>query len=68
MKPHRGKGAARHYAPFPAALPERAILAASERGDVVLDPFAGSGTTQTVASDLGRKGLGIELYDPENLT
>ena len=68
VKPHRGKGAARHYAPFPAALPERAILAASERGDVVLDPFAGSGTTQTVASDLGRKGLGIELYDPENLT
>lgn len=67
VKPHRGKGAARHYAPFPAALPERAILAASNAGDVVLDPFAGSGTTITVANDLKRKGLGIELYDPAEL-
>lgn len=64
IKPHRGSKATRHYAPFPAAIPERAILAASERGDVILDPFAGSGTTQTVAHDLSRKGLGIELYDP----
>lgn len=67
VKPHRGSGAARHYAPYPAALPERAILAASERGDVILDPFAGSGTTQNVAADLHRKGLGIELYDPEKI-
>lgn len=67
IKPNRGRDAARHYAPFPAAIPERAILAASEPGDVVLDPFAGSGTTQQVASDLRRKGLGIELYDPAKI-
>ena len=37
----------------------------SEPGDVVLDPFAGFGTTLVVAERLGRRGLGIELMpDP----
>ena len=67
VKPSRGKGAARHYAPFPAAIPERAILAASQLGDNVLDPFAGSGTTVTVANDHARVGCGIELYDPKTI-
>lgn len=67
IAPHRGAKAIRHYAPFPASLPERAILATTERGDVVLDVFAGSMTTPRVANDLGRKGIGIELYDPDHI-
>ena len=67
VKPHRGTKAVRHYAPFTAALPERGILAASERGDVVLDVFAGSMTTPRVAADHGRRGIGIELYDPDRI-
>lgn len=48
-----------HPAPFPLALPARAIDAASPR--VILDPFAGSGTTLRAAKDAGRKAIGIEL-------
>jgi DNA modification methylase len=65
VKPHRGSKAARHYAPFPGELPERGILAASDRGDVILDPFGGSHTTARVAADLGRRAISIELYEPE---
>src|SRR5262245_21542197 len=50
-----------HYAAFPSEIPRRAILAGSRVGDVVLDPFAGSGTTVLVAQRLGRRALGIEL-------
>ena len=34
-----------HEAPFPLELPEKCVLASTEEGDWVLDPFAGSGTT-----------------------
>jgi DNA modification methylase len=64
VKPHRGARAERHYAPFPAELPRRAILATTSRGDQVLDVFAGTGTTVNVATDLGRQGVGFELYPP----
>ena len=37
------------------------MLAGSRPGDLVLDPFAGAGTTLYVAKELGRQGLGIEL-------
>ena len=50
-----------HFAVFPEALAERCIMAGSRRGDVVLDPFAGSGTTLAVAERLGRDSIGIEL-------
>lgn len=50
-----------HFATFPTALVEPCILAGSERGDTVLDPFAGAGTTLLVADRLGREGVGIEL-------
>lgn len=56
------KGA--HFATFPAALIEPCILAGSRVGDVVLDPFVGSGTTAQVALQHGRKYLGCEL-NPE---
>lgn len=50
-----------HFATFPEALAERCIKSGSRRGDTVLDPFAGSGTTLAVAERLGRDSLGIEL-------
>ena len=56
------KGA--HFATFPPKLPELCIKAGSSEGDVVLDPFFGSGTTGWIAQRLGRKWIGIEL-NPE---
>jgi DNA modification methylase len=53
------KGA--HFATFPPALIEPCILAGSRPGDIVLDPFMGSGTTAQVAASLGRKWLGCEI-------
>lgn len=53
------KGA--HFATFPPELPRRCILAGSARGDTVLDPFGGAGTTGLVADCLGRHAVLIEL-------
>jgi len=53
------KGA--HFATFPPALIEPCILAGSRPGDIVLDPFMGSGTTAMVSLQHGRKYLGCEL-------
>lgn len=50
-----------HFATFPRALVEPCVLAGSERGDRVLDPFFGSGTTGEVCVAHKRKVLGIEL-------
>lgn len=50
-----------HYAVFPTDLIEPMVLAASRPGDLVLDPFIGSGTTAVVAVQHGRDYLGIEL-------
>ena len=50
-----------HFATYPPALIEPCILAGSRPGDLVLDPFMGSGTTAQVAQDLGRKAIGCEL-------
>jgi len=50
-----------HFATFPPALVEPCIKAGSKAGDVVLDPFAGAGTTLLVAERLGRDSIGIEL-------
>ena len=50
-----------HFGTFPAKLIGPCILAGCPSGGMVLDPFAGSGTTIQVAQDLGRRGVGIEL-------
>lgn len=53
-------GAKAHPTQKPEALLYRVILASSKPGDVVLDPFFGSGTTGVVAKKLGRRFIGIE--------
>ena len=59
-RPYKGA----HFATFPPALIEPCILAGSRPGDLVLDPFMGSGTTAAVAVEHGREYLGCEL-NPE---
>jgi site-specific DNA-methyltransferase (cytosine-N4-specific) len=50
-----------HFAVFPQDLVRPCILAGSSHGDMVLDPFLGSGTVGLVSLELGRKCLGIEI-------
>lgn len=50
-----------HPAVFPEALPKDHIISWSNEGDIVLDPFSGSGTTCRAAKDLGRRFVGIEV-------
>jgi len=56
-KPYSGA----HYATFPPEIPETCIKAGSKEGDIILDPFIGSGTTCMVARDLGRDAVGLDL-------
>lgn len=53
-----------HPAPFPEAMAKDHVLSWSNPGDVVLDPFAGSGTTLKAAKELNRQWCGIEI-NPE---
>lgn len=50
-----------HFATFPPRLIEPCILAGSRPGDIVLDPFFGSGTTGMVAQQHGRRYIGFDL-------
>ena len=52
-----------HPCQMPEAVLERIIRVASNPGDLVLDPFAGSGTTLAAAKTLGRNWFGIELSE-----
>lgn len=61
-----GKGRAspertEHPAQYPEEVIERVIKTSSDPGDVIFDPFLGSGTTMKVARDLNRSCIGIEL-------
>lgn len=51
-----------HYAMFPTALVERLLECGARPGGVVLDPFAGAGTTILIARERGYQTIGIELY------
>jgi site-specific DNA-methyltransferase (adenine-specific) len=57
------EGDRRHPTPFPYELPRRLMKLYSYRGNRVLDPFVGRGTTLTVAKQLSRVGVGIELSE-----
>ncbi len=58
INPDKGNS---HPAPFPEKLVENCILLSTEKGDLVLDPFLGSGTTAVVSKRLERDFTGIEL-------
>lgn len=57
LEPYKGA----HFATFPKQLVEPCLLAGSQAGDYVLDPFAGSGTVGVVAANLGRRFVGVEI-------
>lgn len=59
MTPAQGEYS--HAAPFPVELPARCILCGSEEGDLVYDPFLGSGTTAVAAEELDREWVGSEV-------
>jgi DNA modification methylase len=54
-------GRALHPTQKPEALVERCVLASSNEGELVIDPFSGSGTTAVICARLGRKFLGFEM-------
>ena len=51
----------KHVAPYPEEIPRRLIQLYTNKNETVLDPFAGSGTTNKVAMELGRKSVAVEL-------
>ena len=58
-KPYKGA----HFAVYPPDLIEPCIKAGSRSGDIILDPFMGSGTTARVARSLNRDYVGCELHE-----
>ena len=52
-----------HPCPFPATIPRRCIVATTNEGDLVFEPFCGSGTTLRAAKDLGRRAIGCDLEE-----
>lgn len=52
-----------HPATFPISLPKKVIELFTHRGELVLDPFVGSGTTLVAASDCGRNAVGFDLKE-----
>lgn len=56
-----GSSLEKNIAAFPEELPYRAIKLFSYKGEIILDPFAGSGTTMKKARELGRNSVGFEI-------
>lgn len=56
-----GKHESGHIAEKPILLMDRIIKSVSRLGDIILDPFAGSGTTLVAAKNLGRQFIGFEI-------
>ena len=52
-----------HPAPFPLQLAMSVILSSTDKGDIVLDPYSGSGTVAVACERLGRKWVGIETSE-----
>lgn len=52
-----------HPCSFPMKIAERPMVSSTNKGDIVLDPFLGSGTTLRAAKDLGRQAIGIEIEE-----
>lgn len=50
-----------HFATYPQELPRRCVKAGCPEGGIVLDPFHGSGTTGLVATELGRRYIGVDI-------
>ena len=61
--PGQSAKAVGHPAPFPVELPTRLIKLYSYPGDIILDPFMGSGTTAVAAAALGRHFVGYEISE-----
>ena len=61
LTPRTEKWAGAHPTQKPVELLRRIILTCTDKGDVVLDPFVGSGTTMAVAKQYNRSSIGIEI-------
>lgn len=68
IKPTQGKERSGYSTQKPLALHERIIKASSNEGDWVLDPFAGCATTPIASERLGRKWVGIDIWDKAHPT
>jgi len=58
-----GNGYQNHLCPFPFALVERIISLSSDEGDIVFDPFAGSGSVLAIAKVMKRNAIGIDINE-----
>jgi len=56
-----GNGKQNHFCPIPFPLAEKIISIASDKGDVIFDPFAGSGSALALASIMGRRSYGTDI-------
>ena len=61
LTPPSEKKSGKHPTQKPIELLKRIIISSSKKGDLVLDPFNGSGTTGVVANILGRKYIGVDM-------
>lgn len=61
ISPQRQRGKDKHPAPFPEQIAKDHILSWSNEGDLVLDPFMGSGTTAKIAHELKRNYIGFDI-------